>query len=68
MTNAAKHDALAPLAALFHIVPEKAFTLPLQQQVVALARFVAKLPGNRSHDDESTVCRTLLFHVEHDAK
>ena len=68
MTTAAKHDALAPLAALFHIVPEKAFTLPLQQQVVAMARLGANVPGKLSPDDVRTVCRTLLFHVEHDAK
>ena len=68
MTSAAKHDALAPLAALSHIVPEHAFTLPLQQQVVAMARLGANLPGKLSPDDIRTVCRTLLFHVEHDLK
>ena len=67
MTDAREHDPLAPLAALSHIVPERAFTLPLQQQVVAMARLGANVPGKLSPDDVRTVCRTLLYHVEHDA-
>ena len=68
MSRAGKPDALAPLAALSHIRPEKAFTPLLQQQVVAMARLGANVPGKLSSDDVRTVCRTLLYHVEHDAK
>ena len=65
MTEAAKMDALAPLAALFHMLPAQAFTPSLQQQVVAMARLGANVPDRLSQDDVRTVCRTLLFHVEH---
>ncbi len=58
-------DTLAPLAALFHISPDRAFTPSLQQQVVAMARLGANVPGKLSPDDVRTVCRTLLYHVEH---
>lgn len=64
MTNAARNNALAPLVALSNIIPEKAFTPSLQQQVVAMARLGANVPAKLSPDDVRTVCRTLLYHVE----
>lgn len=64
MPEAAEVDALAPLAALFNMMPAHAFTASLQQQVVAMARLGANVPDKLSQDDVRTVCRTLLYHVD----
>lgn len=58
-------DGVAPLAALCRMVPDRAFTATMQQQVVAMARLGANVPGKLSPDEVRTICRTLLFQIEH---
>ena len=65
MKEAAQVEAMAPLAALVRMLPQQAFTSSLQQQVIAMARLGANVPDKLSQDDVRTVCRTLLFHVDH---
>ena len=57
-------DAMAPLAALCRMVPDQAFTASMRQQVVAMARLGANVPGKLSPDEVRTICRTLLFQIE----
>ncbi len=65
MNSVGEDQAVAPLAALVQMRPETAFTPVLQQQVIAMARLGANVPDKLTQDDVRTVCRTLLFQLDH---